>query len=77
MSHGQPSWVPGSEVQSPVMSDEELNNLAERQDREPFLLSPLRDQREEGSPRPFGDSRPIELPISNGGGVHGQSGKII
>ena len=85
MSHGQPSWVPGSEVQSPVMSDEELHNLAGRFVGEPFMLSSLRDQREDGSPRPVGDSRPIDLhnesdsqlSISDGGGNHGQSGKII
>ena len=85
MSHGQPSWVPASEVQSPVMSDEELHNLAERLDGEPFMLRSLRDQREEGSPRPVGDSRPIDLhnesdsqlSVSNGGGNHGHNGKII
>lgn len=81
LSHGQPSWVPGSEVQSPVMSDEELHNLAGRFVGEPFMLSSLRDQREDGSPRPVGDSRPIDLhnesdsqlSISDGGGNHGQS----
>ncbi|XP_078375566.1 uncharacterized protein LOC144658931 isoform X2 [Oculina patagonica] len=72
LSHGEPSWVPGSGVQSPVMSDVDLSALAGRQDDdddEPPILTPQPDSIEEqqpSSPVPLhpgleADSRPGDL----------------
>lgn len=51
LSHGEPSWVPGSGVQSPVMSDVDLSALAgQRDDDDPPILTPQPDSTEELHP---------------------------
>ena len=39
LSHGEPSWVPGSGVQSPVMSETDLTSLAGHRYDEPSISS--------------------------------------
>lgn len=39
LSHGEPSWVPGSGVQSPVMSETDLTSLAGHQYDESSISS--------------------------------------
>ena len=70
LSHGEPSWVPGSGVQSPVMSEVDLSALAgQHDDDEPPILTPQPDSIEElqpSSPVPLhpgleAESRPGDL----------------
>ena len=61
LSHGEPSWVPGSGVQSPVLSDTDLSTLAGQQDEESSFPGTPPDRREEWLPGRDIESRPVDL----------------
>lgn len=61
LSHGEPSWVPGSGVQSPVMSETDLSALAGQQHDELRILDTQTDHREELPPGLDSESRPADL----------------
>ena len=70
-------------MQSPVMSDTDLSDLARQEEEEPSVLNLLPGQSEEHSPRPAEEGRPVDLSgesdgslsLSDGRGVNEQSGK--
>lgn len=73
LSHGEPSWVPGSGVQSPVMSEVDFSDLAGlRHGNEPFSLTPQPDSTEELRPQSPILARPV--PLQPGHEVEGHPG---
>lgn len=82
LSHGEPSWVPGSGVQSPVISDSDLSALAGQQDEESSTPGTPPDHREQFLPGLDIESRSVDLSgesdgvcsLADGGGVNEQSG---
>lgn len=56
LSHGEPSWVPGSGVQSPVMSETDLTSLAGHQYDEPSISSTPVEHMEELLPHQEAES---------------------
>lgn len=56
LSHGEPSWVPGSGVQSPVMSETDLTSLAGHQYDESSISSTPVEHMEELLPHQEAES---------------------
>lgn len=75
LSHGAPSWVPGSGVQSPVMSEVDFSDLAGlRRSNESPSLTPQPDSMEELQPQSPLPIRPV--PLQAGHEVEGLPGDL-